>query len=100
MCSYFDVARAEGVTIAAGGTALKGPGGGHYVQPTLFAGAKPESRVAQEEIFGPVLSMMTVRTPEEAIERANTTPFGLSAGYSQFGGRCPGRCWGGVAIRG
>ena len=80
VCSYFDVARAEGVTIAAGGTALKGPGGGHYVQPTLFAGAKPDSRVAQEEIFGPVLTVVPFKDEAHAIEIANGVRYGLT-GY-------------------
>ena len=80
VCSYFDVARAEGVTIAAGGGAHKGPGGGHYVQPTLFAGAKPDSRIAQEEIFGPVLTVVPFKDEAAAIEIANGVRYGLT-GY-------------------
>src|ERR1039457_3506953 len=48
--------------------------------PTFLTGVTASHRVAQEEIFGPVLSVMTFRTPEEAVERANNTPYGLSAG--------------------
>jgi len=53
---------------------------GYWYPPTLLTGVTSASRVAQEEIFGPVLSVMTFRTPEEAFERANNTPYGLSAG--------------------
>ena len=56
------------------------PERGFWYPPTLLTGVTQSHRVAQEEIFGPVLSVMTFRTPEEAIERANNTPFGLSAG--------------------
>ena len=58
VCSYFDVARKEGATIAVGGEPHDGPGGGHYVQPTLFTGAHAKMRIAQEEIFGPVLTVI------------------------------------------
>jgi len=56
------------------------PKRGYWYPPTFLTGVTMASRVAQEEIFGPVLSVMTFRTPEEAFERANNTPFGLSAG--------------------
>jgi len=56
------------------------PARGYWYPPTFLTGVTGASRVAQEEIFGPVLSVMTFRTPEEAFERANNTPFGLSAG--------------------
>ncbi len=56
------------------------PKAGYWYPPSFFTGVTPAHRVAREEIFGPVLSVMTFRTPEEAIERANNTPFGLSAG--------------------
>lgn len=78
--SYFDVARQEGVTIAAGGSAFDGPGGGCYVAPTLFVDAKSEMRVSQEEIFGPVLTAIPFRDEAEAIEIANSVEYGL-AGY-------------------
>jgi acyl-CoA reductase-like NAD-dependent aldehyde dehydrogenase len=56
------------------------PENGFYFPPTLFSKVSQSQRIAREEIFGPVLSMLTFRTPEEAIEKANNTPFGLSAG--------------------
>lgn len=56
------------------------PAKGYYHAPAFFTGVADSHRIAQEEIFGPVLSVMTFRTPEEALERANNTPYGLSAG--------------------
>ena len=56
------------------------PDRGYWCKPAFFTGVQPTARIAREEIFGPVLSVMTFRTPEEAIERANDTPYGLSAG--------------------
>ncbi|MFL6528216.1 MAG: aldehyde dehydrogenase family protein [Chthoniobacterales bacterium] len=59
---------------------LRLPAKGYWYPPSFFTGVTASHRIAQEEIFGPVLSVMTFRTPEEAIERANNTPYGLSAG--------------------
>jgi aldehyde dehydrogenase (NAD+) len=56
------------------------PNQGFFHAPCFFTGVTDSHRIAREEIFGPVLSVMTFRTPEEAIERANHTPYGLSAG--------------------
>jgi aldehyde dehydrogenase (NAD+) len=56
------------------------PAKGYWYPPSFLTGVTASHRVAQEEIFGPVLSVMTFRTPEEAVERANNTPYGLSAG--------------------
>ncbi|NND84025.1 MAG: aldehyde dehydrogenase family protein, partial [Acidimicrobiia bacterium] len=56
------------------------PEQGWWFPPTLFTEVSQSHRIAQEEIFGPVLSIMTFRTPDEAIEKANNTPYGLSAG--------------------
>ncbi len=53
---------------------------GFWYPPTIFTGVTQAHRIAREEIFGPVLSVLTFRTPQEAIEKANNTPFGLSAG--------------------
>lgn len=59
---------------------LRLPEKGYWYPPSFFTGVTASHRIAQEEIFGPVLSVMTFRTPDEAIERANNTPYGLSAG--------------------
>jgi acyl-CoA reductase-like NAD-dependent aldehyde dehydrogenase len=56
------------------------PSNGYWFPPTIFTGVSQAHRIAREEIFGPVLSVLTFRTPAEAVEKANNTPFGLSAG--------------------
>ena len=56
------------------------PEKGFWFRPTFFTGVAQSHRIAREEIFGPVLAVMTFRTPEEAVEKANNTPYGLSAG--------------------
>lgn len=71
----------EGAMLLLGGT--EAPAGlerGYYVQPTVFGRVTPEMTIAQEEIFGPVLSIMTYKTEEEAVALANATPYGLAAG--------------------
>ena len=56
------------------------PEHGYWFAPTLFTGVTQAHRIAREEIFGPVLSVLTFRTPAEAVDKANNTPYGLSAG--------------------
>jgi aldehyde dehydrogenase (NAD+) len=56
------------------------PEQGFWFAPTIFTGVTQAHRIAREEIFGPVLSVLTFRTPDEAVEKANNTPYGLSAG--------------------
>ncbi|GIM97919.1 aldehyde dehydrogenase family protein [Paractinoplanes toevensis] len=64
------------------------PDRGFWFAPTIFTGVTQAHRIAREEIFGPVLSVLTFRTPDEAIEKANNTPYGLSAGiWSEKGSR-------------
>jgi aldehyde dehydrogenase (NAD+) len=64
------------------------PKNGFWFAPTIFTGVTQAHRIAREEIFGPVLSVLTFRTPSEAIEKANNTPFGLSAGiWSEKGSK-------------
>ncbi|TMK90360.1 MAG: aldehyde dehydrogenase family protein [Actinobacteria bacterium] len=64
------------------------PDRGFWFAPTLFTGVSQSHRIAREEIFGPVLSILTFRTPEEAVEKANNTPYGLSAGiWTEKGSR-------------
>jgi aldehyde dehydrogenase (NAD+) len=64
------------------------PEKGYWFAPTVFTNVAQSYRIAQEEIFGPVLSVLTFRTPEEALEKANNTPYGLSAGvWTEKGSR-------------
>ena len=77
--SYFEVARAEGVAIKAGGARAEELAPGLYVQPTLLINANQSSRVAREEIFGPVLTVVPFKDEAEAIRIANDTPYGLAA---------------------
>jgi aldehyde dehydrogenase (NAD+) len=64
------------------------PEKGFWYPPTVFTGVTQANRIAQEEIFGPVLSVLTFRTPQEAIDKANNTPYGLSAGvWTEKGSR-------------
>jgi 5-carboxymethyl-2-hydroxymuconic-semialdehyde dehydrogenase len=75
---YFDVARSEGARVAAGGVRVGETG--WFVAPTLFTGASPDMRIAQEEIFGPVLTVLRFRDEAEALEIANGVAYGLT-GY-------------------
>jgi aldehyde dehydrogenase (NAD+) len=64
------------------------PERGYWFPPTLFTGVASSHRIAREEIFGPVLAVLTFRTPAEAVEKANNTPYGLSAGiWTEKGSR-------------
>ena len=78
VCSYFDIAKKDGATIAAGGKKIGDEG--YFVRPTLFTNADNNMRIAQEEIFGPVLTSISFSTEEEALQIANDTPYGLT-GY-------------------
>ncbi|MEI2810688.1 MAG: aldehyde dehydrogenase family protein [Nocardioides sp.] len=69
-------------------TACDLPAKGFWFPPTIFTGVSQAHRIAREEIFGPVLSVLTFRTPAEAVEKANNTPYGLSAGiWTEKGSR-------------
>ena len=81
-----DVGEAEGAQPWRSSCAL--PDRGYYVSPTIFTAATPSMRVAREEVFGPVLAAMTFRTPDEAVAKANNTPYGLAAGvWTEKGSR-------------
>lgn len=81
-----DAGEAEGAERWAPECAL--PSSGYWFAPTLFTGVTQAHRIAREEIFGPVLSVLTFRTPEEAVAKANNTPYGLSAGiWTEKGSR-------------
>jgi 5-carboxymethyl-2-hydroxymuconic-semialdehyde dehydrogenase len=77
---YIAIGRSEGATVAAGGEKFDGPGGGCYVAPTLFTGANNGMRIAQEEIFGPVLTAIPFKDEAEALTLANDVQYGLT-GY-------------------
>lgn len=78
VAGYMDVARQEGVNVVAGGQRADMPKG-FFFEPTLFEGVQPGMRVEQEEIFGPVLSVVTVDSLEEAVLVNNGTRYGLSS---------------------
>jgi acyl-CoA reductase-like NAD-dependent aldehyde dehydrogenase len=69
---------ADGVDVFQPDCAI--PSRGYWYPPTVLTGVSQAHRVAREEIFGPVLAVLTFRTPDEAVEKANNTPYGLSAG--------------------
>jgi aldehyde dehydrogenase (NAD+) len=79
---YIDIAKSEGVTTALGGTKATRPecGEGWFVEPTIFTGVKNSMRIAQEEVFGPVLSVIPFKDEEEAIAIGNDVVYGLAAG--------------------
>src|SRR3954463_3089267 len=78
ICELVDSGLKQGAELVQSNAKL--PAKAYWYPPSFFTGVTASHRIAQEEIFGPVLSVMTFRTPEEAIERANNTPYGLSAG--------------------
>ncbi len=76
---YIKKGVAEGAELVAGGPEMpEGLSGGYYVKPTVFAKVKPSSTIAQEEIFGPVLSIIPYKDEEEAVRIANDSPYGLA----------------------
>lgn len=79
---YIDVAHQDGARLVLGGQPATGPGldGGHFVQPTIFTDVTNDMRIAQEEVFGPVLSIIGFEDEAEAIRIANDTGYGLAAG--------------------
>lgn len=84
--SYIKIGQQEGATMYQSECNL--PEGGYYCKPTLFTDVAQSSRLVQEEIFGPVLTVQTFRTVDEVIQKANNTPYGLAAGvWSDKGSR-------------
>ncbi|TIL47543.1 aldehyde dehydrogenase family protein [Mesorhizobium sp.] len=82
VASYLEAGTAEGATLVTGGQRLMegALAAGNFVAPTVFAGVSDDMRIAREEIFGPVISALPFDTLDEAVERANNTPYGLAAG--------------------
>lgn len=80
--SYFTIGVNEGATLAAGGRTLtpEEGGGGWYIRPTVFTGVRPDMRIANEEIFGPVLVVLPFKDEADAVRIANSTDYGLAAG--------------------
>jgi 4-guanidinobutyraldehyde dehydrogenase / NAD-dependent aldehyde dehydrogenase len=76
---YIDAGRADGASLRIGGRRVREDSGGYFIEPTVFEGVRPGMAIAREEIFGPVLSAITFRTVDEAIEIANDVIYGLAA---------------------
>jgi aldehyde dehydrogenase (NAD+) len=87
--ALMDAGIAEGADLWSSSCPL--PKNGYYHSPSIFTNATPSMRIAREEIFGPVLTTMTFRTPDEAVTKANNSPYGLSAGvWTEKGSRAMG----------
>ena len=78
---YIDIAKKEGARLVCGGNRVTGPkfDRGYYIEPTIFTDVTPNMRIAQEEVFGPVLAVMIAHDFEDAMRLANSIRFGLSA---------------------
>jgi betaine-aldehyde dehydrogenase len=101
---YIETGKQDGATLACGGgvPSLQGFESGCFIEPTVFTGVTDDMRIAREEIFGPVMSVLSFDSEEEAIERANATEFGLAAGvftrdlpraHRVIGELQAGTCW-------
>jgi acyl-CoA reductase-like NAD-dependent aldehyde dehydrogenase len=77
--SFIDAGQAEGAKLVAGGRQARGDSGGYYVEPTVFDGVRNGMKIAREEIFGPVLSVIRFETEAEAVQLANNSAYGLQA---------------------
>jgi acyl-CoA reductase-like NAD-dependent aldehyde dehydrogenase len=76
---YIDAGRQDGAQLVLGGQQVRAETGGCFIEPTVFDAVQPSMRIAREEIFGPVLSVLTFRTEAEAIQLANDSTYGLAA---------------------
>lgn len=89
--SFIEAAKSDGAKLVAGGKRADGPGleKGYFIEPTIFADVRNDMKVAAEEIFGPVLSIIPFDDEEEAVQIANDTPYGLASGvWSENISRC------------
>lgn len=78
VADYVDIGRGEGAELLFGGNRVLDDSGGFYIEPTIFAGVENRMRIAEEEIFGPVLSVLTFRNAEDAVRIANDSIYGLA----------------------
>ena len=77
---YIEAGKSEGAKVVAGGNRVSANGDkGFFIEPTIFDDVKNDMKIAQEEIFGPVLSVLTFDDIDEMIDRANNSPYGLAA---------------------
>jgi len=76
---YIDAGRSEGASVRVGGRQVRSETGGYFVEPTVFEGVTNQMRIAREEIFGPVLSVIRFKTEAEAVAMANDSSYGLQA---------------------
>jgi gamma-glutamyl-gamma-aminobutyraldehyde dehydrogenase len=76
---YIDAGHDDGARLVAGGRQVRAETGGYFVEPTVFEGVTNQMRIAREEIFGPVMSVIRFKTEAEAVAIANDSPFGLQA---------------------
>ncbi len=85
---YIEIGKSEGAKLVTGGGKPSGVPRGFFIEPTIFDNVRPESRIAREEIFGPVLSVIRAKSYEQAIEFANMSAFGLTSSiYTNDAGR-------------
>jgi gamma-glutamyl-gamma-aminobutyraldehyde dehydrogenase/4-guanidinobutyraldehyde dehydrogenase/NAD-dependent aldehyde dehydrogenase len=77
---YIESGKAEGAALIAGGNQVMAETGGCYVQPTIFDGVTPSMTIAREEIFGPVLSVLSFTDTADVVRQANASVYGLQAG--------------------
>jgi acyl-CoA reductase-like NAD-dependent aldehyde dehydrogenase len=78
VAGYVSVGREEGADLCFGGSRVMDDSGGYYIEPSIFASVDNQMRIAQEEIFGPVMSVLSFSTAEEAIQIANDSIYGLA----------------------
>ncbi|MDF9795613.1 betaine-aldehyde dehydrogenase [Catalinimonas alkaloidigena] len=101
---YISLGTEQGAELACGGqqVEVKGCEGGYFVEPTIFVAPEDNLRIVEEEIFGPVMTVLTFSEEEEVLQRANNTPFGLAAGvftkdlrkaHRMVAGLEAGMCW-------